>query len=220
VQRGDLVVTDLAEPIIYEQVSEPLSAPEPLPAGEPVPPTPTEPQAPAGSLQAKVQAARVRAQHAATVDLEIPGYDGTLWGTFRAIDDLKERVRLEKRWERVRDDSQKALHVSADLLRAANLDTFVPAESFVAGETTDGDRVALGLTLGLDLAAWLDVMPPNESGVVNDHSVLFPIGRDEQGRAKWGIFPSTLTLTQLANELHQFSIGKGAEADGEALGNS
>lgn len=190
----------------YEQVD----LPEPLPAGEPVEAQPGENIPAAGSLQAKVQAARAHAQQSSTTDIEIPGYDGTLWGTFRAIDDFKERMRIEKRWQRVRSEAQRVLDIQAEMLRVACLDCFVPAESFVPGETKAGDRFSLQMTLGVQLAAWLDVLPANAAGIVNDHECIFPPF----------IFPSTLAIGMAARELHAFSARVGEQADEDAEGNS
>jgi hypothetical protein len=202
--------------VVYEKVDAP---PEPLPGGEPVGALPGEGAPAVGSLRAQVQAGRARAQQAHTMDIEIPGYAGTLWGTFRAIDDFKERARVEQRWQRVRSVSQRALDVAAELLRVACLDCFVPTDKFVPGEEHPGDRFSLEMTLGVKLADWLGVLPPNAAGIVNDHEAMFPMGEDPDGQS-YGIFPSTLALTTTAGQLHTFSAGVGEEVDEEAEGNS
>jgi|ERR1700752_65639 len=186
-----------------------IEGPEmPVEAGAPVPPLPGEDVPAPTSLQAKVRAARARAQQRSTIDLEIPGTDGTLWGTFRGIDDVKERVRIGKPYERIRDESVQAYEIAAEMLRVACIDCFVPLDGFIPGKAIAGDRFSLEMPLGKALAVWMDVVPAGSTAAITDHDAVFLI------------FPSTTSIVETGAALHRFSTRIGQQADADAEGNS
>lgn len=147
-----------------------------------------------GSLQAQLRAMAQRTQQRKTVDLAIPGYDGRLWGTFRALDDYSEHRKIVARHERLQTEQQE-LYIAADTLIAASVDTFAVLE--------DGQREPLNLRLGLALAGYLGL-----EGAETDRQAVFML------------ISSTMQIVELYVELEQFRKASTRETVDELVGES
>ncbi|MGH2874999.1 MAG: hypothetical protein ACRDNS_02160 [Trebonia sp.] len=160
------------------------------------------------ALIAKVRAGRERSLARSTTELEIPGYDGTLWGTFRALDDYKRTRRSGKRFERVRDEDEREINVHAQTLLDSCVDCFIPRDGFQPDSPKPGDRLSLG-PLGAALARRLGLLPDGTAMPVDDHDAVFLI------------YPNTLLVGAAAIVVNQFSARTGARVDEEEIeGNS
>ena len=159
-----------------------------------------------GSLLAKVKAGRQRSLGRSTIDIEIPGYDGTLWGTFRALDDYGETKRMGKPFERIPDEADREVNIHAATLLRASVDVFVPLDGFKPDQ--DGCKHSLGCPLGAELAGKLGLVPGDSAVAVSDHEAVFLI------------FPNTLLIGAAAIVVNQFSARSGRQADEELEGNS
>lgn len=98
------------------------------------------------SLQGQLRASIAKAQSQRTEDFVIPGYEPTLWVTFRATDQYGEAREIVTRHANVPDEATKEIYVAADTLAAMCLDTFA---------IVDGKKQSLGVKLGCELAAYL-----------------------------------------------------------------
>lgn len=146
----------------------------------------------APSFKDQLIAARTAAQHSTAVDLEIPGYGGRLWGTFRGLDDYTEVREIVTRHERVTDVATREMYIGADTLVAASVDTFA---------MIDGEKHPLGVTLGLPLAGYLEM-----EGAENDRQAVF------------AVFPSTMSVMTLFTEYDQWLKGAGREVEAHLEG--
>lgn len=146
------------------------------------------------SFREQLLAARERSLRSRTVELEIPGYERRLWGTFRAIDDYSE-VRAIVRRHQQRADAEQELHVAADTLLAACVDCY---------GLEDGQRHPLDVKLGLPLAGMLGLA----DGCDNDRQALF------------AVIPSTMAVMTLFAEYDQWLKGARQEAEDDLQGES
>lgn len=147
------------------------------------------------SLKDVLLAAREEAQRDKTVDLEIPGYGGRLWGTFRALDDYTElRALVQRARDEGQDDMTRELYAGADTLVRACTDTYARE-----GE----EKHPLGKRLGLELASYL--------------------GLDDADTDRQAVFllvPSSLALMSLFADYDAWLKGTFQSAIGAAEGKS
>jgi hypothetical protein len=155
---------------------------------------------PKTSVKQQLIAARQAAQSVTTVDLEIPGYGGRLWGTFRALDEYSEVRAIIAANSQIRDDADRELYNGADTLLAASLDTYALLE--------DGSKEPLGLKLGAKLAAYLELNDPE-----TDRQALI-------GGRGVGIFPGTMSVMTLFTQYDLWLKTARREVEEELEGNS
>ena len=157
------------------------------------------------TLQGLLREARANATTVHTVDVEIPGYQidapgygtGSLYGTFRALDDYREARKIGKRHERVRDEATRELEIAAEMLVTSSVTTFLRIDKF-------GD-VPLEMPLGAQLAQWLGLCEPGQD--VNNSEAVFMI------------FPDTIKLAKVAADIDRLSQGASRDADVELAKN-
>jgi hypothetical protein len=105
------------------------------------------------SLQEKVRAARKRRERDLVVRVPIPGWP-LLIGRYKMVD-WRVKGEIDLRHEVEEDVLEKMRLVQTDFLIAA---------SDGVEAVDDGERVDLGVTLGLGLAGWLGINEPTSDG--------------------------------------------------------
>ena len=153
------------------------------------------------SLRGWLQDARKRSLARTTIDLPIPRFEGRLWCTFRALEDVIELRDIQRRYETM-DETDEAIHVAADTLIAACVDCFVKR---------DGKTVSLGVKLGLPLFEYLEL---------TDETTGEPLVAENDTQAVFQIFESTVRLVLIAKDYSDFMTEAGAGTDRELEGNS
>ena len=83
-----------------------------------------------GTLGERLLAARAKKQAAREETIEVPGYEGQLWATYRPLD-FREARKIGQAHEHLRDEIEKELRVAADTLVAA----CTGCEARIDGET-------------------------------------------------------------------------------------
>lgn len=147
-----------------------------------------------GTLADGLLDARVRRQAGFEETLEVPGWSGRLWATYRPLE-YRETRQIGLRHERVKDVVEKELRVAADTLVAA----CVRCEARHDGRTETLPPVGLALCqeIGLD-------GPENNTQAVLE---LFP-----SESAVMDQFVQVLELEQAANEQVDAAIEGNSEA--------
>ncbi len=143
------------------------------------------------SLRERLLDARSRKQAAAPETMEIPGYDGQLFATYRPLE-FREARRIGQRHERLKDEIEKEIRVAADTLVAA----CTGCEARI-----DGQTVALP-PLGLELCEQIGLEGP-----------------ETPTQAVLAIFPSETALIRQFVALEAAEGASNGQID-EALGNS
>ncbi len=92
------------------------------------------------NLGEQLLAARSRKQAAHEVTLEVPGYEGKLWATYKPLG-FKAARRIGQHHENLRDEVEKELRVAAETLAAACTKT----EARIEGQTVELPPLGLEL---------------------------------------------------------------------------
>ncbi len=98
------------------------------------------------TLGEQLLAARSKKQAAHEATLEIPGYDGKLWATYRPLD-FREARHIGQEHERLRDEIEKELRIAADTLVKA----CVGCEARIGGKTHKLPPIGLELATEIGL---------------------------------------------------------------------
>lgn len=149
------------------------------------------------SLRDQLRAARSRAERRSTRDLEIPGYEGRLWGTFRVLEEYKQIRDIGRRVEKIADETDQELAIAADII--------VESCTGIYAKLPDGEKQPLEQGLGAALAQFLFEPDP-------------AITSDRQGI--YMLFPSTLSVAVFYSELSQWFAHESSSLDAETSGNS
>jgi len=145
------------------------------------------------TLQDELRAAKARATNRQTRDFPIPGYEGRLWGTFRALDDYADVRAIIAEHGKVADAAEQEQLIAADTLVKSCTRVFA---------LRDGEQHDLGMGLGRDLAAFLG------DEVENDRQGIF------------AVIPNSLLLMSFYGEIDRWFRGTEAAATSEASGKS
>lgn len=157
------------------------------------------------SLQNRVRAAREQGMQRKPFTLEFPGFDGTLVGRFRGLDDYKEGQTIAREYADIQDPDDQALAIAVASLVATNLQLIVP-------ETPESPEVVLpsarggDMTLGLELAQWLNIEGADK------------LETDEE--AVFLIFEKTMQIARLSDLFTERSIDARSQIDRAIQGNS
>ncbi len=144
------------------------------------------------ALGERLMAARSRMQGAQEETLEIPGYDGQLWATYRPVE-YRRAFAIVNEHLKLADDAEQLLRTGADTLIAA----CTGCEARIDGETHPVPP------LGLRLAQELGIDGPE-----NDRQAVL------------AIFPSEFAVVQQAGEVQDLSTLRNQRVDRELVGNS
>lgn len=147
------------------------------------------------SLQDQLRAARLRALHETTQDFEIPGTAGTLWGTFKALDDYREVREIVKSNAATGDEAEQEMNVAADTLVRSCVGVY-------AKDPETGEIQQLDMGLGVQLAEYYG------ETVDTDRQAVF------------AIFPGTVSIVTLFAQLEAWFAKTGRKATGDLAGNS
>lgn len=159
---------------------------------------------PGQSFRDKVRAARAAAQHRSTQDFEIPGFDGTIWGTFKALDQYADMKALFKPYEHLADDERELMTAAEIVVRAC-----VGLYGVDGGVRAEVDPP--GMRLGVQFAEWVqEGSTGTPDGLpMTDVQALMAV-----------IIPNQIQLTMLASKLEAFNEGTSAKTDEAQVGNS
>lgn len=97
-----------------------------------------------------------------TKDFAVPGYDRRLWATFRALTEYADVRRPVVEHQGIPDDAEREVLMAVDTLLAATVGAYALMP--------DGEKVDLGVPLGLGLAGHLGF-----SGLENDRQAVLAI---------------------------------------------
>jgi hypothetical protein len=147
-----------------------------------------------------VRAARAAAQHRHTKDFEIPGFEGTIWGTFRALDKWSDVRGIVDRHSHL-DGAEQQVNVAAETL----------LKSCVTLYGVDGtQRAPLNMGLGVQFAEY-----------VEEGSTASPDGIPMTDlQAVFVAIPNEVQLVMLYTALESWYEGVGVKTDAVQVGNS
>lgn len=151
------------------------------------------------SFRDKVRAARTAAQNRKTKDFKIPGFEGTIWGTFKALD----------KWADVRGIVDKYAH-----LTDGEDELMIAAETLLRSCVTlygldNGVRAPLDMTLGVQFAEWVE-----EGSTVTTGPPMTDL------QAVFVAIPDEVQLVKLFTRLEQWYTGEDEGTSAEQVGNS